>query len=181
MQNFFEKLNAHFAGRRVVDAETEITALPALLVTDIKLPAGLESLYAPRLRHALGEVEALDDEVGADVLERMQRQLAATLRDSLTVARANRFAAAAFEKLGSPVSSRDLLTSDAEKDWRVSKDELSHVVACLLHVGARDARYRIQLERELDLETPGIPGSDRRTHDAVLGDVRVERFSLVKK
>ncbi|MEI7819999.1 MAG: Wadjet anti-phage system protein JetA family protein [Verrucomicrobiota bacterium] len=181
VQAFFEKLNAHFGGRRVVDAEAEITGLPALLVTDIKLPAGLESLYTPRLRHALGEVEALDDEVGADALERTQRQLAATLRDSLTVARANRFATDAFEKLGSPVSSRDLLTSNAEKDWRVSKDELSHVVACLLHVGARDARYRIQLERELDLDTPEMPGRDKRTLEAVLGDVRVERFSLVKQ
>ncbi len=168
VQAFFEKLNAHFAGRRVVDAEAEITELPALRLTDIKLPAGLESLYTPRLRHALGEVEPLDDEVDAETIERTQRQLAATLRDSLTVARANRFAADAFEKHGPRVQSASLLRTD---------DDLADVIACLLHSGARDARYRVEIPRDSDdAET------DARAEDLVLaGTRRLERFSLVKK
>ena len=181
VQAFFEKLNAHFAGRRVVDAEAEIAELPAMLIADIKIPAGLESLYAPRLRHALGEVEPLDDEVGDDILDRTQRELAATLRDSLTVARANRFAAEAFEKLGSPISSQELLTSNFAKNWKVTKDELSDIVACLLHAGARDSRYRIQLPRDLGLDESATAGNDRRIHDLVLGDVRIEQFSLAEK
>lgn len=168
VQAFFEKLNAHFAGRRIVDAEAEITELPPLRLTDIKVPAGLESLYTPRLRHALGEVEPLDDEVDSETIERTQRQLAATLRDSLTVARANRFATEAFEKHGSRVQSAALLRTD---------DDLADVIACLLHSGARDARYRVEIPRGDD-----DAASDARTEDLVLaGTRRLERFSLVKK
>jgi hypothetical protein len=168
VQAFFEKLNAHFGGRRVADAEAEIKELPPLLLTDIKIPAGLESLYSPRLRRALGEIEPLDDDVGDDVLDRTQRQLAATLRDSMTVARANRFAAEAFEKHGAHVPSAKLVRTD---------DDLADLIACLLHASARDAKYRVDLPRELD-----DPASDQRHEDVVLaGTRRLERFTLVKK
>lgn len=168
VQAFFEKLNARFAGRRVVDAEAELEDLPALPLTDIKLPAGLESLYAPRLRHALGEVEPLDEDVGEDVLDRTQRQLAATLRDSLTVARANRFAAEAFAKHGGSVASRDLLRCD---------DDLADLIACLLHAAARDAKFRVDVPRDLD-----DAASDTREEDLVLARTRrLERFNLVRK
>jgi hypothetical protein len=168
VQAFFEKLNAHFAGRRVVDAEAEISDLPALLLTDIKLPAGLETLYSPRLRHTLGEVEPLDEELGEDVLDRTQRQLAATLRDSLTVARANRFATDAFAKHGPRVASAQLLRTD---------DDLADLIACLLHASARDARFRVEIARDVN-----DPGSDTREEDLVLaGTRRLERFILAKK
>jgi hypothetical protein len=168
VQAFFEKLNAHFAGRRVVDAEAQITDLPALLVTDIKLPAGLESLYTPRLRHALGEVEPLDDEAGDDVKERAERQLAATLRDSLTVTRANRFAADAFEKHGPRVPSPALVRTD---------DDLADVIACLLHAFSRDARFRVEVSRGLD----DAAGDTRSENIVLAGTRRLERFTLTKK
>jgi hypothetical protein len=168
VQAFFEKLNAHFAGRRVADAEAEISELPAIFVTDIKLPAGLESLRFPGLRRTLGEIEPLDDDVGDDVLDRTQRQLAATLRDSLTVARANRFAAAAFAQHGARVASADLLRTD---------DDLADLIACLLHAGAREARFRVDLPRDSD-----DPATDARIHDSVLaGTRRLEKFTLAKK
>lgn len=168
VQAFFEKLNAHFAGRRVVDAEAEIAALPPMLIAEIKIPGGLETLYAPRLRHALGEVEPLDDEVGDDVLDRTQRELAATLRDSLTVARANRFATEAFSTHGPRVASAELLRTD---------DDLADLIACLLHASARDARYRVEVPRDVD-----DAASDARIHDLVLaGTRRLERFTLVQR
>ncbi len=168
VQQFFEILNARFAGRRVAEAEEEIDDLPALLVTDIKLPSGLDSLYPVRLRHALGEVEALDDEMPGDHLERSRLQLAATLRDSLTVARANRFAAAAFASRGKRVASKELLRCD---------DDLADLIACLLHAGSREAHFRVEVSRELN-----DPGADHRVHDPVLaGTRRLERFNLVKK
>jgi hypothetical protein len=168
VQAFFEKLNSHFSGRHIADAESEIAQLPALLLTDIKLPAGLESLYTPHLRHALGEVEPVDDEVDDEVKEHMQRQLAATLRDSLTIARANRFAANAFQQHGPRVPSHSLLRTD---------DDLADVMACLLHASARDARYRVEVPRTIT-----DPATDARTEDVVLaGTRRVERFTLVKK
>jgi len=168
VQGFFEKLNGRFAGKRVIDAETEISDLPQIRLTEIKLPAGLESLYTPRLRPALGEVEAIDDDVGEDILERTQRKLAATLRDSLTVARANRFAADAFARHGSRVPSASLLRSD---------DDLADLIACLLHASAREAGFRVDLPREID-----DASGDIRQEDPVLaGTRRLERFTLVKK
>ncbi len=168
VQGFFEKLNAHFAGRRVADAESEISELPALRIAEIKIPAGLESLYSPRLRRDQGEIEPLDDEVDADALERTQQELASTLRDSLTVARANRFAAAAFAAHGARVASADLLDTE---------EHLADIIACLLHASARDARYQVETTRELN-----DPESDARQEDLVLnGTRRLERFTLVKK
>jgi hypothetical protein len=168
VQRFFEKLNECFPGRRVVDAESAAGELPALLLCDAKLLAGLESLYTPRLRHSLGEVEPLDDELSDDELDRSRRQLAATLRDSLTVARANRFAADAFAKHGSRVASNQLLRSD---------DDLADLIACLLHAGAREARFRVEVSRELH-----DAAADRRTYDAVLAGTRqLERFMLAQK
>jgi hypothetical protein len=168
VQAFFEKLNAHFAGRRVSDAEAEISELPQLLLAEVKIPAGLESLYAPRLRRDLGEIEALDEDVGEDVLDRTQRELASTLRDSLTVTRANRFAADAFAKHGSQVQSSLLLRSD---------DDLADLIACLLHASAREAKYRVEIARDLD-----EPAGDLRQEDLVLaGTRRLERFILAKK
>ena len=167
VQRFFEKLNAIFAGCRVVDAEAEIGELPPILLSDIKLPAGLESLYTPRLRHALGEVEPLDDEVSGDQIEKSRRQLAATLRDSLTVARANRFAADAFAKHGARVASRDLLRTD---------DDLADLIACLLHAGGREARFRVELPRDLN-----DPTTDLRVHESVLAGTRLlERFDMLQ-
>ena len=173
VQMFFEKLNAHFAGRRVADAETEIADLPTLSLIDIKLPAGLESLRFPALRRSLGEIEPLDDEPSKDMLDRAERQLAATLRDSLTVSRANRFAADAFEKHGPSVPSKLLLRTD---------DDLADLIACLLHASARDARYRIVLSRELDLDSEATEHRDTRQYDLVLAGTRsLEHFDLVKK
>lgn len=168
VQQFFEKLNELFAGRRISEVEAQISELPALLLSDVKLFGGLESLYTPRLRHALGEVEALDDDADDDVLDRSRRQLTSTLRDSLTVNRANRFALDAFEKHGSRVLSKELLRCD---------DDLADLIACLLHANAREARYRVEVTRDLD-----EPTTDQRIHDLVLGGTRkLERFTLVKK
>lgn len=168
VQQFFETLNARFAGRRLAEAEEEIDDLPALLLADIKLPAGLDSLHPVRLRHALGEVEALDDEMSEDHLERSRLQLAATLRDSLTVARANRFADEAFAEKGKRIASKDLLRCD---------DDLADLIACLLHAGSREAHFEVDVNREL-----GDPAADQRIHDPVLaGTRRLERFVLVKK
>lgn len=166
VQGFFEAINARFAGRRIVDAEAG--DVPGLLLSEAKILGGLESLYPVRLRHALGEVEALDDEISADHLDRSRRQLTATLRDSLTVARANRFAGEAFERFGGRVASGELLRCD---------DDLADLIACLLHAGAREAKFRVDLDRDLE-----VAEADRRRLDPVLGGTRLlERFELVKK
>jgi hypothetical protein len=103
-----------------------------------------------------------------DAIERTQRQLTATLRDSLTVMRANRFADDAFATHGTRVPSSTLLRTE---------DDLADLIACLLHAGSREARYRIDIPRD-----PDDPAADRREEDLVLvGTRRLERFTLVKK
>ena len=101
------------------------------------------------------------------MLERTQRQLAATLRDSLTVARANRFAATAFDHHGPAIPSTKLLRTD---------DDLADLIACLLHASSREAKYRIEIPRD-----PDRPETDQRIHDAVLAGTRhLERFTLIQ-
>jgi hypothetical protein len=168
VQRFFEKLNALFAGRTMTDAEPEMEGSPALLMMDVKLLAGVESLYRPRLRATIGEVDPLDDEVTAEELENSRQELAATLRDSLTVTRANRFADDAFTRFGKRVQSSQLLHTD---------DDLADLIACLLHAHSREARYKIEAGRELE-----NPDADHRQYDRVLaGTCRLERFVLCKK
>jgi hypothetical protein len=168
VQRFFEILNTLFAGYTTTEAEIEMEELPALLLMDVKLLSGLESLYAPRLRSTLGEVEPLDDDLTGEQLEHSRQQLAANLRSSLTVSRANRFAAEAFDKLGKRVDSRQLLHTD---------DDLADLIACLLHANSRQACYRVEVERDLE-----NPEADQRLHDLVLaGTCELERFALCKK
>jgi hypothetical protein len=168
VQRFFETLNTLFAGRTITEAEVEIDELPSLLMMDVKLMSGLESLYAPRLRSTLGEVEPLDDDLTEEQLEHSRQQLAMNLRSSLTVSRANRFAIEAFERLGKRVDSSQLLHTD---------DDLADLISCLLHANSRQACYRVEVERDLQ-----NPEADRRRHDLVLaGTCKLERFALCKK
>jgi hypothetical protein len=168
VQRFFEILNALVAGRTMADAELRLEDLPGLLMIDVKLLAGLESLYRPRLRASMGEVEPLYDEPTGEELENSRQELAATLRDSLTITRANRFANEAFKRFGKRVQSSQLLRTD---------DDLDDLIACLLHAQSREARYRVEAERDLE-----NPDADHRKHDRVLaGTCRVERFTLCEK
>ena len=61
VQEFFETLNRHFAGRRVADLDELGIEFPALLLHDARIFGGMESLYTPRLRRAAGEIEPLAD------------------------------------------------------------------------------------------------------------------------
>ena len=168
VQSFFEMLNALAAGHTMADAELELADVPSLLMIDVKLLAGLESFYRPRLRASMGEVEPLDDEATAEEIEHSRQELAATLRDSLTVARANRFADEAFTRFGKRVHSSQLLRTE---------DDLADLIACLLHAQSREARYRIEAARELQ-----NPDADHRMHDRVLaGTCWLERFTICKK
>jgi hypothetical protein len=168
VQRFFELLNERFAGKRVAEVEMQLSDLPELLLVDAKLFAGLDSLYTRPSRQALDEIEPLDDDLSQEQIDRSRRQLASTLRDSLTVTRANRFAIAAFHEHGPRIASNQLLRTD---------DDLADLIACLLHAGSREACFEICIPRDAD-----EPASDRRMHDPVLGGTRrLERFTLLKK
>ena len=106
VQEFFETLNRHFAGRRINELDELGIEFPALLLHDTRIVGGMESLYTPRLRRAAGEIEPLED-ADPGQQDRALAQLESTMRDSLTVSRANHFVAAL------PVADIERMPTDA--------------------------------------------------------------------
>lgn len=167
VQMFFETINRHFAGQRVADVDASNMTLPSLLLHDVRVPSGMDTLYSPRLRRVAGEIEPLDDS------DRHQRdnalaQLEGNIRDSLTVSRANRFVAALPGGRGSAFKSTDLLRDHVHND-----EDMGYLIACLLHARSADAEYDLRVPRS-DTE------ADIGEFDHKL-QYRVERFVLVKK
>jgi len=164
IQDFFETLNQHFAGRRVADLDEEEIEFPSLRIHETRLLAGIESLYTPRLRRAAGEIAPLDDEATDDQQDDALRRLHSAMRDSMTVARANRFADQVLNEK----------TSIASEEIPIRcEEDLADLIACLLHASASDARYRLDLPRR-HAET------DRPDYDPKLS-YRIERFTLSRK
>lgn len=167
VQGFFEALNRRFSGRRLADLEELAADTPALKLYDIRIPGGLESLYAPRARRNAGEMEALD-ETDSRQQDRAMAQLEGTMRESLTVGRANLFVAALPGGAGESVSSDRILGEHIHND-----EDMASLIACLLHARSADARFRVEVPRE-------TTEADTATFDTKLG-YRVERFTLVKQ
>ena len=167
VQEFFETLNRHFAGRRVADIESSAAKLPSLLLHDVRLFGGLESLYTPRLRRAAGEIEPLEDSDERQQ-DRTLAQLEGTMRDSLTVSRANRFILALPGERGARLESHQLLHEFVHSD-----EDVADLIACLLHARSADAKYRVEVPREIADTDAGklLPKLN----------YRIEQFTLVKK
>ena len=167
VQDFFETLNRHFAGRRIGELDELGIECPALLIHDARIIGGMESLYTPRLRRAAGEIEPL-----ADSDPRQQdhalAQLESTMRDSLTVSRANHFVAALPGKKGARIDSGELLRDHVHND-----EDVDNLIACLLHARSADAQFEIQVPRH---ETEADSGD----FDTKM-QYRIERFTLLKK
>ncbi len=167
IQCFFETINRHFSGQRMSEAGMSNIEFPALLLHDVRVPWGLDSLYTPRLRRAAGEIEPLDDS-DQQQQDRTLAQLEGDIRDSLTVSRANRYVTELPGSHGVVWSSADLLREHVHND-----DDIGDLIACLLHARSADAKYEIRVPR-CENET------DSGEFDSKL-PYRVERFLLVKK
>jgi hypothetical protein len=165
VQEFFETLNRHFAGRRVAELDDAGIQFPTLRIHDTRLLAGLESLYSPRLRRVPGEIDPLDDEASDDQQDDALRRLHAAMRDSMTVARANRFVEQILPERGTSIRSQEI-------PIRCDED-LADLIACLLHAQAADARYRVEVARER-------ADADKAAFDAKLS-YRIEQFTLTRK
>jgi hypothetical protein len=165
VQEFFEVLNRHFAGRRLAELDDAGLEFPELRIHEARLLAGAESLYTPRLRRVAGEIEPLEDEASEKQQDDAMRRLQSAMRDSMTVARANRFAEQCLPEPGTSVGSQDIpLRCD---------EDLADMIACLLHSHAADARYRVEVVRE-------STDVDRAKYDPKLS-YRIERFILSRK
>lgn len=167
VQTFFEILNQYFAGRRLSELERFDMFFPAVLLHELRVPWGLESLYIPRVRRSADEIEPMDD-LSLDQQDRTLAQFEVNVRDSLTVSRANAFVSALPGRRGTVWESSDLLADYVHND-----EDIGHLIACLLHGRSADAEYEIRVPR---LER----GADEAEFDSKLG-YRVERFVLVKK
>jgi uncharacterized protein (DUF2267 family) len=167
VQEFFEILNRHFTGRRVAELDELGIEFPALLLHDTRIFGGLESLYTPRLRRAVGEIEPLVDSDKRQQ-DNALAQLESTMRDSLTVSRANHFVAALPGKKGARMDSDELLRDHIHND-----EDVDNLIACLLHARSADAQFEIKVPRR---ETDADSGD----FDAKM-QYRIERFTLLKK
>jgi hypothetical protein len=165
VQEFFEALNRHGAGRRIADIDNEAAEIPAFNVQDVRLLAGLESLYMPRLQREAGEIAALDEEAGEGERDDALRRVQSALRDSLTVARANRFVEEILPERGSRLPSSSIpLRCD---------DDFADLISCLLHARAADAKYHIEVPAAADEAKE--PEFDRKLNK------RIERFILTRR
>jgi hypothetical protein len=167
VQAFFETLNSHFAGRRVAEIEALQAGFPVLLLHEARLMGGMESLYTPHLRRAAGEIEPMEDP-DTRQQDRALAQLEGTIRDSLTVSRANRFVERLPGEPGTRFDSHVLLRERVHND-----EDIADVIACLLHARSSDARFRLDVPRHL-LDADAGEFDEKLTY-------RIERFTLIKK
>jgi hypothetical protein len=165
MRNVFNQINALLAGRKFAAAVGDLPELPGFLLPAVKLPSGLDSLYAPPARRAPVDQDAFDDSLNdADRADGL-RDMESALRDALSVQRANSFVAALPGGKGDRVTSMELAI-DGEKGY-------SDLISLLLHAESAEARYRIEVERVTDESQP--PPLDP------LAGAAVERFGIIKK
>jgi hypothetical protein len=162
VQKLFEWSNTTYAGHALVGLDLP-PKFPDMLVPEAGLIAGLESLFWPRRRRTLGEIGPIDADPTEAELEACKREMEASLRESLTVVRANRFIESMnFEKI---ISSADMPLRN--------EDDMSDLIAVLLHSEAADAHYRVLTAREKN-------DADVLPVDSKIG-YRIDRFEVEKK
>lgn len=164
VKHLFECINHSFPGKRLVDLN-DLIQLPPLLLPDAKLLAGRDSLYQPPRPRSLEENAPIDDDVSELMRDFTKAQLGGAMRNSLTVARANRFVSQLPGGKGARIPSVDLpIRND---------DDFDDVLALLLHAEAAEARYRLEVPTTLDPHSPSV--LDRKL------TYRLERFFVIKK
>jgi hypothetical protein len=132
---------------------------------ETRLPAGLDSLYAPPSRRVIGEQSTLDDEVTDEERADAKRDMERSLRESLSVRRANEFVSRLPGGKGARLSSAELPV--------ITEEDLSEIIALLLHAESSDATYRIETGRSTHPDD--VPVRDP------LPGAQVEHFDLIKK
>jgi hypothetical protein len=135
IQELFEFVNGQCAGRRLSDLDENIE-LPGLLIPEVALLSS-DSLYAPRLSRALAEIEPLSDDATDQERATALAEIAANIRDSLNVMRANRFVDRLPGEQGTRISSAEMPLHNDE--------DIADLIACILHAGSRDARFIIDV------------------------------------
>jgi Family of unknown function (DUF5716) len=160
IQAIFEFINGKFSGERLTDINLDP---PKISLLDVNLIGGLESLYLPRRSRAPSEIAPIDPEPDAAEREACLLEMECSLRDSMTVLRANRF----VDQLQFATTGR---LSSAELPIR-NDDDIADVTSLLLHAESEDACFRVHTAREA-----GAPiETDRKA------GFFIERFDLERK
>jgi hypothetical protein len=165
IKSFFERANSLLSGKRLSHHAADLPDLPSPRLPEVKLPAGLDSLYSPPVRRAPAEQEAFEDSAEEDDREAGLETMGRSLRDSLSVLRANTFIATLEGGKGTRILSADLPIR--------GESGFTDLISLLLHSESAEARYRIVMDRTEDEENPPLL-------DALEGCM-VERFSVIKK
>jgi hypothetical protein len=160
IQSIFEFINKKFGNERLSDIDID---LPKLLLPEVKLLSGLESLYLPRRSRQPCELAPVDAEPDDAEREACLLEMESTLRDSMTVLRANRF----VEQL--PFGERKVLSS-SELPIR-NDEEIADLASVLLHAESDDACFQVRTARE----TGAMIETDRKV------GFLIERFDLERK
>lgn len=164
VKELFERINAAYPGSRLTDLNESIN-LPPLLLPDSRLLAGRDSLYEPPRRRSLEENPPVDDDATEGQRDRAKAQLGAVVRDSLTVARANRLVGKLNGGKGVRIASGNVPVHN--------EDDLADVIALLLHAESGEARYRVEVPRE---KTEANDAEfDRKLN------YQLEKFFIIKK
>lgn len=143
VQKFFETINTRFAGMRVAEAESVLGhSLPALKLHDVHGFGGMDSLAPSRRSLPPAMIEPVEEEADATASGDKLAGFAQHWRQSLTVARANRFVAALPGGSGARIPASELPLDD--------EDAMADMIACLLHSRSRHAAYRLEVDRLLE-------------------------------
>jgi hypothetical protein len=161
----FETANRLLAGKRLSLHAADLPELPALRLPAVKLPAGRDSLYAPPVRRTPLEQEPFEDTASDSDRDEGLRDMQRSLRDSLSVQRANKFVQSLPGGKGDRIGSGDLSIS--------GEAGFTDLISLLLHSESPEARYRLDVERVVCEESS--PPVD------TLDGCAVERFSIIKK
>lgn len=161
----FETANRLLAGKRLSIHAGDLPELPALRLPSVKLPAGRDSLYSPPTRRTPLEQEPFEDSTSDADRDEGVRGIERSMRDSLSVQRANKFVQSLPGGKGDRIESRDLSIG--------GESGLTDLISLLLHSESAEARYRLDIERVAREES--APPMD------TLEGFAVERFSIIKK
>ncbi|TLD70209.1 hypothetical protein FEM03_13555 [Phragmitibacter flavus] len=163
----FQQINRLINGKRFSQLSS-LPDIPPFRLPETRIPNQRDSLQLPHQRRAPAEHEALDDEPTENERRAGLADMERSLRDSLSVRRANEFIQNLPGGKGSTHSSADL-------SFPTRDSAATDLLAILLHAESPEARYRLEASRldeshaETEFEYDPFPGG------------KVERFTLIKK
>jgi hypothetical protein len=136
-----------------------------MLLPSAKIPNGLDSLKTPPLRRTPMEQEAFEDDIND--IDRMAglRDMEKSIRESLSVHRANVFLQSLPGSKGARIESHELSVA--------GESGFTDLISLLLHAESPEARFRIEALR--------VTAEENAPPIDLLDGCSVERFSIIKK